>query len=371
MSPNIAWLLLPLGLVIAEEPLPNTQLEALPQLAASPAENPSTPAKIALGRLLFFDPILSATREIACATCHHPQFGWADARTTPLGVHASGLGPQRLRTRSGDFPALLRNTPTLLNVAFNGIASGKPHDPTQAPMFWDNRVLSLETQALTPIHNREEMRGDTCTEAQAIPAMIERLQAIAEYRQRFRQAFAADITSTRVAQAIATYERTLITPDSPFDRFMRGNSTAMTPAQQQGMTVFQRAGCTLCHNGPMLSDYKLHAIGLDDSSTQRQEFRTPTLRNLQHTAPYMHHGGTATLDEVLLFYDRLMDHAAESLEGGDTSTLPPLAPLLRKMNLLPEDHTPIITFLEALNSDDYDKTVPPRVPSGLPVAGQP
>jgi cytochrome c peroxidase len=117
----------------------------------------------------------------------------------------------------------------------------------------------------------------------------------------------------------------------------------------------------------MLSDYKLHAIGLTDSSTNRTEFRTPTLRNLKHTAPYMHHGGNVTLEEVLFFYDRLMDQAAETLEGGDTATLPPLDPLLQKMNLLPEDTVPILTFLEALYSDDYDRSVPQRVPSGLPV----
>lgn len=348
---------------LAQEPLPNTQLEALPRSAELPTD---TPQKVELGRLLFFDPILSATRDVACATCHHPQHGWADARPTPLGVHSTGIGPERKLVTNAEFLQLRRNTPTILNTAFNGIESGKPFDPKQSPMFWDNRMQSLEAQALAPIRQREEMRGDVCREAEAVPAMIGRLQAIPEYVKRFE----GQITPDKVTDAIAAYERTLITPDSPFDRFMRGDKTAMTPAQRHGMEVFHKAGCSLCHNGPMLSDYKLHAIGLTDSATERTEFRTPTLRNLKHTAPYMHHGGNVTLEEVLFFYDRLMDQAAETLEGGDTSTLPPLDPLLRQMNLLPE-HTPaILDFLEALNADDYDQTVPQSVPSSLPVPGR-
>ena len=342
----------------AAEPLPNTQIEALPASAALPGD---TPAKIALGRLLFFDPILSATRDVSCATCHHPQHGWADGRPTPLGVHASGVGPSRKLVQGAAFLPLTRNTPTILNAAFNGIESGKPFDPSKSPMFWDNRVRSLEAQAMAPIRQREEMRGDVCSEAEAVPAMVERLKSIPEYVKLFQ----TEITAEKVTQAIAAYDRTLITPDSPFDRFMHGDKTAMTAEQQKGMAAFQKAGCALCHNGPMLSDFKLHSIGLTDSATNRTEFRTPSLRNLKHTAPYMHHGGSTTLDEVLLFYDRLMDHAAETLEGGDTGTLPPLDPLLRQMNMLPEDHAPIKAFLESLNSDDYDKSVPERVPSGL------
>lgn len=342
----------------AADPLPDTRLAALPRSAALPAD---TPEKVSLGRLLFFDPILSATGDVACATCHHPRHGWADARPIPLGVHANGIGPKRMLVKGAEFLPLRRNTPTILNAAFNGIEVGKPFDPAESPMFWDNRLQSLETQVLAPIRSREEMRGDVCSEAEAVPAMITRLKAIPEYMKLFQN----EITPEGVTNAIAAYERTLITPDSPFDRFMRGDKTAMTPAEQQGMRVFQKAKCSLCHNGPMLSDYKLHSIGLSDNATSRHEFRTPTLRNLKHTAPYMHHGGTLSLDEVLLFYDRLMDQAAETLEGGDDSSLPPLDPLLRQMNMLPEDHAPIAAFLEALNSDDYDQSIPEKVPSGL------
>lgn len=358
----LACLLLGWDVAWAEEAAPNTTLEALPRTASLPSD---TPEKVKLGRLLFFDPLLSATQDVACATCHHPQHGWADGRPTPLGVHAEGLGPQRRLVRDALFLPLTRNTPTVLNSAFNGIESGKTFDPARSPMFWDSRVLGLENQALAPLRTREEMRGEACADADALSAMVERLKTVPEYRRLFGQ----EINASRMAEAIAAYERKLIAADSPFDRFMRGDKSALTAEQQHGMRVFQKAGCALCHNGPMFSDYKLHNIGLTDSSTNRQEFRTPTLRNLRHTAPYMHHGGSTTLDEVLLFYDRLMDQAAETLEGGDADTLPPLDPLLRQMNMLPEDHAPIAAFLEALNDDSYDRSVPEHVPSGLPVPG--
>ncbi|WP_146849615.1 cytochrome-c peroxidase [Brevifollis gellanilyticus] len=362
MKRHLSWLLLSATLAWADEPSSSTRIDALPRSAALPEDSP---AKVELGRLLFFDPVLSATREVACATCHHPNFGWADARPTPLGVHASGLGPSRMLVKGEEFLPSRRNTPTLLNAAFNGIESGKPLDPSRSPMFWDNRVQSLEAQVIIPIRAHEEMRGDACTEAEAVESMVQRIKAIPEYVKRFE----TKITVKTVSAAIAAYERTLITPDTPFDRFMRGDKAAMTPAQQHGMQVFHKAGCSLCHNGPMLSDYKLHAIGLTDSTTSRHEFRTPSLRNLKFTAPYMHHGGELTVGSVLFFYDRLMDQSAETLEGADTATLPALDPLLRRMNMLPEDQAPIEAFLEALNADSYDTTVPDRVPSGLPVAG--
>jgi cytochrome c peroxidase len=339
--------------VAAEESLPDARLAALPRSVALPQD---TPEKVKLGRLLFFDPILSATREVACATCHHPRFGWADGRATPLGVHATGLGPERKPLETMEAAKLTRNTPSILNAAFNGLRLDQPHDPAKAPMFWDNRVESLEAQVLAPIRSREEMRGDGCSEAEAVPQMIERLKAVPKYRMLF----GGKITSEKVAEAIAAYERTLITPETPFDRFMRGDRSAMNASQQRGMEAFQRAGCALCHNGPMLSDFKPHAIGLSGSP-----LRTPTLRNLRHTAPYLHDGSQRTLEDVMLFYDRLMDHAAETLDGGDKATLPPLDPLLSRLNLRPEDHEPILDFLHAL-SDDYDRSVPERVPSGLP-----
>lgn len=365
------WLFLTSGLIqAAVEPRPDTRLGALPLKAPQPQEITNDAKKVSLGRLLFFDPILSATRSVACATCHHPQMGWADGRITPLGVYAEGLGPKRRRSELAEIDPIRRNTPTILNVAFNGIQLDKTFDPSQSPMFWDNREHGLEAQVLHPIRNREEMRGDVCTEPEAVPAMLQRLRAIAEYRQMFEDAFGSEIDIKSVTQAIAAYERSLITPDTAFDRFMRGDTAAMTAAQKQGLEVFHRAGCSLCHNGPMLSDYQLHAIGLNDEPSRREAFRTPSLRQLRHTAPYLHHGEMQTLDEVLLFYDRLMDQVAETLEGGDQASLPPLDPLLRQLNMLPEDHEPIRAFLETLTTDSYDQTLPSRVPSGLAVPGR-
>lgn len=342
-------LLAAIGLM-AQETLPDTRLAALPKSAALPSD---TPEKVKLGRLLFFDPILSATRDVSCATCHHPRFGWADGRATPLGVHTTGLGPERKPLKKMEASTLTRNAPSILNAAFNGLRLDQPHDPLKAPMFWDNRVESLEAQALVPIRSREEMRGDACTEAEAVPQMIERLRGVPDYVRLF----GGKITAEKVAESIAAFERTLITPETPFDRFMHGDRTAMSASQQRGMEAFQRAGCALCHGGPMLSDFKPHAISLSGPS-----LRTPTLRNLRHTAPYLHDGSQRTLEDVMLFYDRLMDHAAETLDGGDKASLPPLDPLLSRLDLRPEDHEPILDFLDALSSDDYDRSVP----SGLP-----
>jgi cytochrome c peroxidase len=364
------WFFLTSGLILAAvEPRLDTRLGALPLKAPQPQGIKDDAKKVSLGRLLFFDPILSATRSVACATCHHPQHGWADGRVTPLGVYAQGLGPERRRSKPADIAPIRRNSPTILNVAFNGIQPGQALDPRQSPMFWDNRERGLEAQVLHPIRNREEMRGDACTEPEAVPAMLQRLRQIPGYRQRFKDAFGMEIDITSVTRAIAAYERSLITTDTAFDRFMRGDNNALTAEQKQGLEVFHRAGCSLCHNGPMLSDYKLHAIGLNDAESRSEAFRTPSLRQLRHTAPYMHHGEMNTLDEVLLFYDRLMDQAAETLDGGDQSTLPPLDPLFRQMNLLPEYHAPLRAFLESLSTDSYDQTLPASVPSGLAVPG--
>ncbi|NOY00669.1 MAG: cytochrome-c peroxidase, partial [Verrucomicrobia bacterium] len=131
-------------------PPPEMKLEALPLRALDPSDNPSTPAKVDLGRLLFFDPILSATKTVACATCHHPNYGWADGRATPLGVGGRGLGPKRLPVKTEGIEVLVRNTPGLLNVAFNGLVSGQVYDPDKAPMFLDARESGLEAQVFHP-----------------------------------------------------------------------------------------------------------------------------------------------------------------------------------------------------------------------------
>ena len=350
---------------------PEMRFEALPTHAPEPKDNPSTAPKIALGRLLFFDPILSATRDVSCATCHHPRLGWTDGRTTPIGAGGAGLGPQRIFRAPAPLPPLTRNVPTILNVGFNALVAGAKPDPATAPMFWDSRVQGLERQVLEPIRS-QEMRGDACAEAEAIEQAIDRVRAIPEYRDQFSAAFDQPpgnaVTTGHLTQAIAAFERSLVTPHSAFDRFLGGEASALNAEQQCGLRIFQDAGCTQCHGGPMLSDFKLHVIGGPDGVAEnRREFRTPTLRNLRHTAPYMHNGNLRTLRDVSVFYEALADAVSETLDGGDTATQPRLDPLLKHLNLNAEDFRALEAFLDALNDDTYDQTVPAKVPSGLPV----
>jgi cytochrome c peroxidase len=302
----------------------------LPARAPEPAGNRSTPAKIALGRQLFFDPILSTSGKIACATCHQPARGWTDGRAT-----AHGEAPME------------RNTPTILNVGFNGGGA----------MFWDNREQGLEAQSLHPIRGRDEMKG-SAPETDAVELAASRLGAIPAYRE----AFHGDVTAKAISEALAAFERSLVTSNTPFDHFLRGDPSALNASQKRGMEAFTRAGCQHCHGGPMLSDFKLHVIG---APGERQAFRTPSLRNLRPTAPYMHNGRLRTLDDVLVFYDQLMDEVSETLEGGDTSTQPPLDPLLRAINVNPDEFADLKAFLESLNDPQYDRSTPDAVPSGL------
>ena len=354
---------------------PEMQLAAAPTRAPEPEANPSTPAKIALGRKLFFDPILSGTQTVACATCHHPDHAWGDGRAVPIGVGGKGIGPARVNTGKSPFAPIKRNSPSLLNVAFHGMVYGKVTDPTAAPMFWDGRVSGLEAQVPAPIRNAEEMRGTACTEAQALPQAVARVAKIADYQHRFAQAFpgptsTSPITAEHLTQAIAAFERILIAVETPYDQFMRGDKNALTSQQQRGLQLFRQAGCQHCHGGPMFSDFKLHVIAAPDADpAARREFRTPTLRNLSHTAPYMHNGSLKTLDDVLAFYEQLSDTASETLDGADQTQHPPLDPLLKKLNLTPQDFPALKAVLESLNDHHSDRTQPASVPSGLPVGG--
>lgn len=351
------------------------KLAALPLSVVDPKGNPSTPEKVALGRLLFFDPILSATQKVACSTCHNPRYGWADGRATPLGVGGRGIGPGRLPVEVTGIEPLTRNTPGLLNVAFNGLVVGQAYDPAKAPMFFDSRESGLEAQLFHPIRSREEMRGDECEEAQAVAEMVIRVGKISGYQSRFAEAFRDQgkekVTAENIAASIAAFERSLVADNAPFDRFMRGDKSAMTTQQQRGMKTFEKAGCMHCHGGPMFSDFKLHLIGvLGTGSNDRQPLRTPTLRNLRFTAPYMHNGRVRTLEDAMTFYEQLMDMVSETLAGADTTIDPPLDPLLKHLHLEVEDFLDVLAFLDALNDSSFDKSEPKEVPSGLPVSGE-
>ena len=347
---------------------------ALPEGVRHPATNPSDARKVELGRLLFWDPILSGRKDVACATCHHPEFGYAENLDVSIGVNGRGLGSQRRFDVPNNIPFAKRNSQTILNVAFNGIDASGRYDPATAPMFWDLRVVSLEAQALEPIESFEEMRGDAYSEAEALDAVTARLAGIAEYRTLFSRAFggARPVTAENVGKALAAFERTLNANNAPFDRYVRGDLTAMTSEQIRGMEQFDRAGCANCHSGPMFSDFKPHVLGVPDNSrlpasdagiASSYAFRTPSLRNLRATAPYMHNGAFQTLPEVLRFYRTGRRRPQNPNVQRDA-----LDPLLAQVNV-GRGRPEILEFLNALNDDGFDKQIPTRVPSGLRPGG--
>ena len=351
-------------------------LGPLPETVREPADNLGDSAKVKLGKLLFFDPILSGNRDVACATCHHPSNGYAEFRDLSIGVNGVGLGSRRAFRQPNAIPLVKRNAHTILNTAFNGMDTWRRYDPETAPMFWDNRTQSLEKQALEPMKALEEMRGTDYDETTILTEVVRRLRANADYRTLFSQAFSEPkpITADHIGKAIAAFERTLVTTDTRFDRYLRGDPSALSLAEREGFEVFKQVGCANCHNGPMLSDYQPHVIGvppnrklpeLDKGFDEQFAFRTASLRNLRFTAPYMHNGQLKTLQEVLEFYEDVsvgkVRDPAVSPDQYD--------PLLRDLTLRVRDMGPIISFLNTLNATDFDQSVPATVPSGLPVGG--
>lgn len=371
-----------------------------------PSDNLPKPERIDLGRLLFFDPILSGEKDVACGTCHHPQFSFTDGRQLAAGVSGVGLGPARTLSVSavtgepiGHVP---RNTPTVLNTAFAADVNGVPSP--LAPMFWDGRAVGLEGQAIIPIASRIEMRGDAFpgteaeAEAVALDSILARLRSIPDYVDRFRTAFPEEaggggeaITTSTLARAIAAYERELVTRNSAFDRFVDGDDDALTVAQREGLELFfTKAKCTTCHRGPMFSNFQFLVTGVprvgpgksvipgDDTGREehtgrlgdRYRFRVPSLRNVELTAPYMHAGAFNTLEQVLRFYndgatprhDRVTDDMLEVI-------------LRLPLELTDEELTFLLEFLKSLTDsgsqlDPLVLTVPAAVPSGLtPVFG--
>jgi len=311
---------------------------------------------------------------VACASCHHPKFGFTDGLDLPIGVGGEGQGSNRRFRSGGTIPHTKRNAPTLLNVAFNGIDPRGAYNPATAPMFYDLRVKSLEAQSLMPIVQFEEMRGDVFSEANAIDSVLARLRAIPAYRTQFTQIFGGvnAVTAQNVGRAIAAYERTLLANNAPYDRYQRGDKSAMTEAQKRGMVLFIQNGCNACHNGPMFSDYQTHVLGVvdneklgfsDKGKDDKYAFRTPTLRNIELTAPYMHSGKHTSLASVLVFYDLIT--TGEQLNVNVPASQ--LDSLLRARVTRSND---LIEFLHALTDDSFDKSVPAQVPSGLSVGGK-
>ena len=385
IAPRVAALLLAATLLLAvacqkesETLTPTTAelaaLTALPLVAPAPATNPSSPAKTALGRALFWDPVLSGGRDVSCASCHHPANGYADALDLAIGSNGQGLGAARYFRTPNNIAFVQRNSPTVLNAAFNGLTADSRCDPTLAAMLWDSRAQSLETQSVLPVAALEEMRGHQYAEGVALDSVVARLRGIPAYTVLFGAAFAepAPITTANIGKALACFERTLLATDSPFDQYMRGDKTALTTQQVQGLNAFVTSGCAKCHSGPMFSDYQLHVLGVADNAKNAASdaganntyaFRTPSLRNVALTAPYMHSGTLPNLTAVLNFYDP---------GRGQTTSANPHVALSQRDPLFPgrvTDPQAIIAFLGTLSAASYDRTVPAAVPSGLAVGG--
>lgn len=245
-----------------------------------PADNPLTPAKVELGKHLFFEPRLGGEGKTSCASCHQPDKAWSDGRARPIGV----------RNHRG-----LRNTPTLLNVAYYKV------------LYWDGRASSLEQQALMALSNPEEM-------ANSVHNAVKTISAIESYRPLFTAAFGSEqVTADRIAQAIASFERTLVTGPSPFDRFLQGDLNALTAEQKEGLSLFlTRAECVGCHRGPLFSNEEFMPSGIyvapdwgrynwTKKDYDMGKFRVPSLRNVALTAPYFHNGSEPSLVQAAFF----------------------------------------------------------------------
>lgn len=351
-------------------------IAALPLEVTHPADNPYSEEKAELGRLLFYDPILSGDKDISCATCHHPDFGYAESIALSIGVGGKGLGMQRRFVSRNNIPFTKRNSQSVLNTAFNGMDITGNYDPADAPMFWDLRAKGLEDQSLHPIRQFEEMRGLKAEENKVLDVVIQRLKAIPEYRERFKKAFgnSQEISEDNLAKAMACFERTLVANNSRFDLFMRGDGTQLSAGEKEGMELFLHAGCARCHSGPMFSDFKVHVIAAPDADKRTDvdsgfqgsfAFRTPSLRNLRFTAPYMHSGKIGNLTDVLTFYEDLRGNTLRTrhVEPEDLDTL------AKMIRVEFKDISRIVEFLNTLNDGGYDKKIPATVPSGLPVGG--
>lgn len=340
-------------------------------LTSLPKTRPEVDAQRAeLGRLLFWDPILSGDRDIACATCHLPALAYSDGLKRSIGTGGAGRGTDRITNGVVPVP---RNAQTLINVVWNGINEAGLFDPRQAPMFWDNRATGLREQAIEPLLSAQEMRGGGFTRQEILPELVSRLNNNDEYVQLFRQAYEmTGITDDLIADALATFQSTLIASNSAFDKWMRGDSDAMSDRQVSGMQEFVIAGCAECHSGPLFSDFELHVLGVQeakglavaDDGDGNFAFRTPTLRQLKFTAPYFHGGQFGRLSSAVNFYDD---------PDGSSNPLVPRSSLDEDFLAIPEMEDGrgaiIIEFLNALNDEDFDKQIPSAVPSGLPPGG--
>ena len=320
-------------------------------------ENPTTGAKAELGRLLYFDPILSGDNDVSCAHCHHPDLGLSDNRGRSMGKGGRGLGPERR-----DGALLRRGSPTVWNAAFNH------------RQFWDGRARDLEDQAPNPIQDKSEMAQDP-------DELVRELKAIPEYVRLFDEAFGdngASVTFDHVTFAVAAFERQLISRNSRFDRYARGVRDALTESERRGLNLFRslKTRCFECHNLPTFNNPDFKVIGVPDpedleepdlgraeiagGAAYERAFKVPTLRNVALTAPYMHNGRFQTLSEVLDFY-------SQGGGPGQGLEVPNLDDKIRRFGLTADEKRDLIAFLHALTDESAKPEIPESVPSGLPV----
>ena len=297
-----------------------------------PADNPYSPEKRELGRLLYYDKRLSADGTVSCATCHDPRSSFTDGKPVSDGIKGQRGG---------------RSAPTVFNRAYS------------LAQFWDGRAKSLEEQAGGPMQNPIEM-GNSHT------GVVQTLKKIPGYRARFKQVYGKeDFTIDEVTKAIATYERTVLSGNSPYDRYKAGNKSALTASQIRGMDVyFNKAKCDQCHEGINFTTNAYHNLGVGTDKPEPDEgrfavthkpedwgaFKTPTLREIARTAPYMHDGSLKTLEEVVDYYDK----------GGNPNKN--LDERMKPLHLTATEKKDLVEFLKSLNGEGWQaKLVPPTV----------
>jgi cytochrome c peroxidase len=327
LAPCFGMFVLCSSLLRADDAVP----KGLPQVK-HPANNPPSDAKIALGKQLYFDPRLSLDHTISCASCHDPKKGWSNGDAVATGVNSLKGG---------------RSAPTIINAAYGKL------------QFWDGRAAHLEEQALGPIQNPIEM-------TMTLDKVVERLNQVAGYKQQFQAVFGTDVTSEGIALAIAAYERTILSGDAPYDRFKAGDKSALSESAQRGLKLFTgKAHCSACHSGPNFTDNAFHNLGVSITKEKpdlgrseisnlegdRGAFKTPTLREIARTAPYMHDGSLATLEDVVEYYNK-----------GCTPN-PQLDESLFPLKLTAEEKADLVQFLkEGLASESYPDHTPPELP---------
>ncbi len=311
-----------------------------------PETNPYSKEKAKLGKTLFFDPRLSVSGQIACASCHNPELAWTDNSTRSFGHNRQTGG---------------RNSMTILNSAF------------AHTLFWDGRASSLEDQARFPI-------GDPLEMNEQLNIAVDKIAEIEGYKPLFESAFGNDsISLQRIQKAIATFERTVNSYKTRFDKFIEGDSTKLTNQEVLGLHLFRtKARCINCHNTPYFSDNQFHNDGQTLFGTKDEDFgrynitknvddigkfRTPTIREVGRTGPWMHHGHFPSLLDVVEFYNLGNPSPIQKkyLGVGRDSLIPKTSPILKRLNLDKNEQEALIAFMETLSSSK-GRTLIPKLP---------